>query len=447
MSPAIRRRRLGSAAGAAAATSMGSGLSVRRTSMKRARAAGLHAEADGLCLDDEVLVTILSLVSGNTADLVRCAAACRRLRRLVSTNAAIICSHPKRLIRFFHLNDMAATSTAAPPRPLWLGQPLFGGLVRGFGHRMFNASSRVVASRDGLLAAEICRRRTVLRLCVCHPATGEADHLPPLRGRDCPGPYACALLAADDLLHFQQDGTRSAASYRLLLVYSRRSFTAARCFSSDAGSWGPEARVSGARVASALLHATHTAIVHRGVVFWPRLRFALLALPAVNATVVVNGLTTPFLYGQDKSMLGLMPDGKLCWAEVIGRDKISVSFRSHGGDMFCLHDGTLNGCWGRYWTINLANSMPELSAATSVTLRWFYEKSSTLFFTASCIGHGDDGGEECCYTLNFSTHEIDKVLRNGDNDEPWGDMYGYELDREKFLGSLGERDGGTQGSF
>ena len=78
MVPADRRllRRLGSAAGAAAISSEG-GLSVRRNSMlKRAGSAGPHARAedDGFRLDDEVLITILSLV-GSTADLVRCAAA------------------------------------------------------------------------------------------------------------------------------------------------------------------------------------------------------------------------------------------------------------------------------------------------------------------------------------------------------------------------------------
>ncbi|CAN6326165.1 unnamed protein product [Urochloa humidicola] len=87
--------------------------------------------------------------------------------------------------------------------------------------------------------------------------------------------------------------------------------------------------------------------------------------------------------------------------------------------------------------------MPELSAATSLTLRWFYEESCTFFFTAR-FGHGDEGTQECCYTLNLSTYEIIKVLPNGSSDESWEDMYGYEFNREKFLASLlEERDGGT----
>lgn len=163
---------------------------------------------------------------------------------------------------------------------------------------------------------------------MCNPGSGEVDVLPSLRGSDRPGPYACALLTAADLRGFQ-DGTpppRSASSYRLLLVYNRRSFTAARCFSSDAGGWGPEAQASGARVGRAGLHATRpqatrAAIVHRGVVFWPRLRLALLALPAdAGAASVVRGLSTSHLYELEGSMLGLMPDGKLCWVDVVGSE-------------------------------------------------------------------------------------------------------------------------------
>ncbi|RLM97828.1 hypothetical protein C2845_PM06G13220 [Panicum miliaceum] len=318
--------------------------------LKRAGAAGLHARAedDGFRLDDEVLITILSRVAGSTADLVRCAATCRRWRRLVSTNAAFICRHAPRpirsksFVRFFHLNN---TVDATAPRSLWLGKPLFGGLVRGYGHRVLDASSRVVASRDGLLAAEIRRA-----------------------------------------------GIGSATRQQ----------------------------------------ATRAAIVHRGIVFWPGLRLALLALPTEGAAVV-RGLSTSRLYDREGSMLGLMPDGKLCWVDVVG-NVMRVSLRSHNGDMLCLHDGSLNGWWVSLWSISLPKVMPEFSSATSVTPRWFYEKSGIFFFTAK-IGHGE-GGEERCYTLNVSTNKIYEVSRSGASNEPWGDMYGYELDREKFLGSL-----------
>jgi len=67
-------------------------------------------------------------------------------------------------------------------------------------------------------------------------------------------------------------------------------------------------------------------------------------------------------------------------------------------------------------------------------VQWFYEKSGAIFVTAK-IGHGVCDGERC-YTLMVST-KIYQVLRGGASDgEPWRDMYGYELDREKFLGSL-----------
>ena len=46
---------------------------------------------DGLPLSDEALLLVFSALSFTTADLVRCAATCRRWRRLVSADAAFIC--------------------------------------------------------------------------------------------------------------------------------------------------------------------------------------------------------------------------------------------------------------------------------------------------------------------------------------------------------------------
>lgn len=229
---------------------------------------------------------------------------------LPSADAAFICLHapprtdrsvPGLALGFFHLDKIEAPRFVPLPSASRLlgvlGPPSLDRFADGEGRKILDASSRVVASRAGRLVVEIHRPTksgsSTLELCVCNPVSGEADVLPCLRGDDdAPGPYACALLAVDDLRYYCKDDAppRSALSYRLVLVFDRDGFTAYRCFCSDAGRWGPEARVTGgrpARIDTTWLHWPQGTIMHRGVVFWPRLKFALLTLPAVNTMVVV----------------------------------------------------------------------------------------------------------------------------------------------------------------
>ncbi|KAF0918516.1 hypothetical protein E2562_024779 [Oryza meyeriana var. granulata] len=275
--------------------------------------------------------------------------------------------------------------------------------------------------------------------------TGEVDIPPHLHGKDRPPAfYVCALLTAKDLHNCSlgdddDDMTPSSHShlhrYRLVLIYNRRSFTAAWCFSSDTRQWGAEARVIGASVGRI---RQHTAIVHRGVVFWPRLKLALLTLPtASNETTVVKGMSTHHVYRLEESLLGLLPDGSLCWAEVSWDSKIRLFFCGSGADddmMLSLHEKPFSS--GRRWrlkrTIMLGHIVPKLSSwpiTPPVKLRWFCERSGVILFT---IRKG-------CYTLNLKTMEVDKVT----NSEPllmveeMDMMYGYEMDRLTFLASLG----------
>ncbi|KAF8757492.1 hypothetical protein HU200_010844 [Digitaria exilis] len=227
---------------------------------------GQEEDGDGLPLSDEILLLIITRVAGNTADLVRCAATCRRWRRLVSGDADFICLHaPPRTDRsarglalgFFHHPDKTQ-----PPRFVPLPSassssrlPSLKHLVDGEGRRIFHgaSSSRVVACRDGRLVVEI-RRPTnggPLTLCVCNPASGEADVLPCLPGGEA---YGCALLTVDDLRYCkdkEKAPPRSASSYRVVLVFDHDDdgYTVARYFCSDAGRWGPSARVIGGRIA------------------------------------------------------------------------------------------------------------------------------------------------------------------------------------------------------
>ncbi|RLM79598.1 hypothetical protein C2845_PM12G25810 [Panicum miliaceum] len=130
--------------------------------------------------------------------------------------------------------------------------------------------SRPVASRNGRLVLELWRetRADDVTLCVCSPMTGDAVVLPPLSGEDKPTDYGCALLTGDDL--HPNNPRRGTKSFRLLLVYNnrRRGFTALRCYCSDTGRWGAEAR-SAVSVSDGELRHIGGAAVLRGVAFWP----------------------------------------------------------------------------------------------------------------------------------------------------------------------------------
>lgn len=158
---------------------------------------------------------------------------------------------------------------------------------------------------------EIRRTKSlILKLCVCNPITGEVDVLPHLRGSDRPPRlYACALLTVDDLQYFNLGNdeddhyTTSPSSYRVVLMYNRRGFTAARWFASGSGQWGAEVRAEGARAGRMRQHTAAAMVVHRGMVVWPRLKLALLRLPKAG----VRGV-----YRTEGSLLGSLPDGRRC---------------------------------------------------------------------------------------------------------------------------------------
>ncbi|CAN6324400.1 unnamed protein product [Urochloa humidicola] len=231
---------------------------------KRARRAvtsiAQGGDDDGTPLSDEILVGIFADLPA-FSDLVRCAATCRRWCRLVSSEADFLCRAARRrrstppppLIRslalgFFHSPRPGAAprfaATASASRRLGgLRQPSLNALVEGLDDGLFDAS-RLVASRNGLLVVELRRRKRerAVKLCVCNPMTGEVTILPPLGGKQITSPFACTILTADD---DERHVSSPPSSYRLLLVYGRRGFTACRTYASDrgCGGWGPEAKV------------------------------------------------------------------------------------------------------------------------------------------------------------------------------------------------------------
>ncbi|KAK3132541.1 hypothetical protein QOZ80_6AG0524120 [Eleusine coracana subsp. coracana] len=378
------------------------------------------AEDDGLAVSDEALLLILSRLSGDTADLVNCAATCRRWRRLVSNDAAFICrSNDNKPIRFFQHSKIVTTTASRVPRFLRVDPASLPGLVDGTGHwALNNASARVVASRDGHLVVEV-RRGENLTLCVCNPMTGQAVALPPLRGNDdspsSRAGYSCALLRAEDLHHCNNNNNATAWSSCTTAGALRRRGASPLTRAPGDASRGP-GRTNRQGGKAATRPTTYDAIVHRGVVYWPRLNLALmLSLPTATASSVVEGMPTPLHYGRETktSLLGLCSrTGALCWVEVIddGR-KIRFRYRNHAGDMFCVRDGTLKGQWlPPMATVDLARVMPELLVG-SVALRRFCDKGRTVFFTAKTTDAED---EECWYALDLGTEEVKDVWSTDD---------------------------------
>jgi hypothetical protein len=132
---------------------------LRRDPSKRAR----RADDDGTPLTDELLLVIFTGVP-DLADLVRCAATCRRWRRLVSAEASFLCRTPRRptgrfiaplALGFFnHQMDVprfVPTADASRRFPGLLQQSLSTLVDDG----LFDGSSQIVASRNGLLVIDL----------------------------------------------------------------------------------------------------------------------------------------------------------------------------------------------------------------------------------------------------------------------------------------------------
>uniref|UniRef100_A0A0D9XH72 F-box domain-containing protein n=1 Tax=Leersia perrieri TaxID=77586 RepID=A0A0D9XH72_9ORYZ len=347
----------------------------------------MWTSAGGLPLGDEVILLVMSLL--HMGDLVRCAATCRRWRRLISSDAAFLCQR-------------------APTTPSSSGRCI-SSLALGFflNHKLDMPNLLFVPRRPqmrmpcklGRVVVEVggrSRSRLALRLCVSNPMTGELHSLPHLRRP--PLLYACALLTADDNSNHINIEHTWASSFVVVVIYNRRGFTAARCFSSDTGQWGAEARVKGARVGRMQQHAAAIVVDGGGLLLWPRLSFALV-MP------MMQGLSTHRFYGQEEGLLGLLPDGRLCWDEVSWNANIRLLFRTttnHGMTLSLRQTPyeSLHGCKLQR-TVVLGQLMPELSRrpiVPPVKLRCFSERSGLILFTAA----------NACYTLNVLTMEVDK---------------------------------------
>ena len=438
----------------------------RRPPRNRKGSSSTRAAVDPLATvpDDLLFDAIFSPVFSNAGDVTRCAAVCRRWGRIVAAREAAILRAlplpdrflPHLALGFFHVGQrdlgstrrrqlsahQAQTDPCFVPMPsasVLLGSP-FPGLPEGVdaaarsGGLFHNA--RPVASRGGRVVFELRSKARAdgVALSVCNLMTGDVALVPPLAGDDFPGhDYACAVLTADDL--DGDDAQPGSSFFSLVLVYNRRSFTALRCYTSDdaGGGWGPEFRKPGAQISGHVLHRLGPAVVLRGVVYWPIVVAAALAvrLDGAAAAAVMDVHVVPYSTRAtslpDWSLLGTMPDGRLSY----------VSAGVAGSDLRFLVEtldvSTAAGAeWERGESISTQLTVPTTSEL-ELKMRWLGEKSGTLLFT---IGEG--GSSSGAFALNLATRSVDK-LADGVECNSWRSLYGYEMDPTALLASITAR--------
>ncbi|CAO2210068.1 unnamed protein product [Urochloa humidicola] len=417
-------------------------------------------EGDGTPLPDEILIAIFAGFP-EIADLVRCAATCRRWRLLVSGEAAFLSRRrrpgrflpPLALGFFFHHHAVAAAAAAAAAAPRFVptasASRRFPALRSPELSRLLDSSSsssRVVASRNGLVVVDLRRgggdgigrkNGRALRLCVCNPMTGEAHALPPLTGKDGVGHYVCTVLTADDCFAAPAPPP---STYRLLLVYSRRSFTAFRSYSGDVGGWSPEAKVTGAKLGKSQMGLACNGVVGpggreaywlaEGVVF--RLRLDTMEASMFRVQAFITPHCAP-VFHVDDTRLGFTPEGRLCAVQL---DSTAINDATHrrlvrvGITTYGHHGGGGGNYREHEWWKREEEIWVEsfsVDNANTLKLRWFCERSGVVFFTVdrwSLVGWGRSE----VYAFSIRTRTLEKVVSNGDGrsgaQDAWLNFYG-----------------------
>ncbi|CAO2205843.1 unnamed protein product [Urochloa humidicola] len=124
-----------------------------------------------------------------------------------------------------------------------------------------------------------------------------------------------------------------------------------------------------------------------------------------------------------------MPDGRMLRVEAD-----SETIRAYwGGDGGGGGGGGLKGERLEWkWTMKQA-----LMRVNTVRLRWLFEKSGVVIFTAR---NGHDPDTDHVYTVDVETRRFTRVATAAASGEPTlvGEICGYEMDRVTLLASLGQ---------
>uniref|UniRef100_A0A0E0M5N6 F-box domain-containing protein n=1 Tax=Oryza punctata TaxID=4537 RepID=A0A0E0M5N6_ORYPU len=419
----------------------------RRRCLQRGRNYGGGGELL-TALPDDVLLEMLLGVFSDAADVARFASTCPLWGSYVATHASTISRalpRPARFIPhialgFFHQENGVSrcprgrtrlvASTSAQPRffPAASASRFLGPFTAGSarlpdGEALF-AYAQPVASRNGRVVFELRReaRSDGVTLVVSNPMTGDIAVLPSLSGEDCPGSYTCAILTGEDL-DAPPRSTHHHLFFRLLIIYNRRSFTAMRCYSSDAGSWGSERRKPGGKILDHRLRRLGHGVVVGGVAYWPLHREAF-GVRLSDSTMDV--CSVPYMcggYWPDFRLLGVSPDGKnlrYITLGFVGRVSLCVSLMASQFEDVDekIHD------------VHVRVPGLRVTTVTPIKLRWFGEKSGTLLFT---IGDADGG----VFALNMAERTVEK-LADGGGYHACRNIYGYEMDRTALFASLAD---------
>jgi hypothetical protein len=411
-------------------------------------------------LTDDALADIFASLP-HAADVVRCAATCARWGRVVATSAAVIsrslppppavgCFLPHLAVGVFRQRKAgtAVRRTRCGFLAMASGRRLLGRETRAPIGSFFDALdggaalhySRPVASRNGRLVLELARetRADGVTLCVCNPMTGDAVVLPPLSGEDKPTDYyGCALFTGGDDLR-PNNPRRDTRSFRLLLVYNnrRRGFTVLRCYSSDTGRWGAEAR-SAVSVSDGEMCHIGAAAVLRGVAFWPLDYGALgVRLDADDPGRAMSVHLLPYDCPHDwlhTRLLGVSPDNRLFLISLgmLGGDGTLAASISYfdipggDGDDFPFQNGRKGSSSE---TIRVHQMKMNCRDLRTHKLWWIGEKSGMVVFTMR-----DGGG---AHVLNLQEGTVEKLADEGHS---WGDIVGFEMDWAAYLSSMAHR--------
>ncbi|CAL4995531.1 unnamed protein product [Urochloa decumbens] len=374
-------------------------------------------------LPDDVLFGIFSRVSG-AADVLRCAATCRRWGRVTKDDTGRCVRGGPRL-RF--------VPTASACRLLGGG----GGGARLLA--LFDEAARPVASRNGRVVLEVRRASVGLTFSVWNPITGDVSVLPTLSGKDSPGDYGCAILTGDDL----DNVSTSPEFFRLLLVYNRRGSTVLRCYSSETRRWGPQGEMpAGAGMSSRTLRQLGPAVVHRGVAYWHTRDAALgVRVDGAPEAAPVDVCSLPYKMVPcrlDEHVLAVSADGTtLRFVRVgisTGKRCLAVSLLTSqllGPD----HVSTTGGMWDDTIDEHILLHEIKATATTTYKLLWFGEKSGTLIFAV-----GEDAGSTSgdVFAFNLTARSLEK-LADGMSYGACRNLCGYEMDRAALLAWLALR--------